>query len=293
MDASALESAISALTSTVSALEKSSEGIEAWLPVCTGIVVIGVAGEIWILCVEHREALAAWRRAAISSPDKPSGRRFIVGLVSAIMVVVGVAGEFGVGIGIARINSSLRDKNAELRGKTEQLVGLLRKEASKANERAANTEKELALLKEPRRLSVKQRRELSSVLSRYAGIRANLSSLEGDDEITDLTSDLQDALGSKGAGWLLTKTPRPPDGVSTSGILVEYSLFNTVPSKPAATLLARTLQHMGLEAVLMESTTNRFPEVFAALHDLSIKHDRDAHVLIVICRKPIKKQTIR
>ncbi len=173
---------------------------------------------------------------------------------------------------------------------TQSRTAEANRDAEYARKQADDAESELAELKKPRRLAAKQMGLLISALSGYAGIRANFSSFGGDDEIADFAADMQSALGPEGARWQLTKTPSPPNGISVSGVLVEYSPFTNIPSKPAASLLADKLRRMGFDTVLELSPLNRSPEVFTGFRDLSIPHDREAHVLIVICRKPIKKK---
>ena len=122
--ASALVNAISALESSIRALETSSEELETlWLPLWTTLVVIGVFAEVWAVIREHDDAKKSWARGIITPPEKPSTFMFWIGLIGAVLVALGVAGELGASFRLASINGQLRGKNSELRVKTEQLIG--------------------------------------------------------------------------------------------------------------------------------------------------------------------------
>ena len=136
-DASALESAISALESAITDLDSSSGIWETLAWVFTVAVVIGVAIDVRVIVLEHRDALNEWSRGIVRPPDRPSHSLFVWGLVGSILVALGVAGELGVGIKIAVRNGELRTKNAELRRKSDQLIALLHVETQEAQKKGS------------------------------------------------------------------------------------------------------------------------------------------------------------
>lgn len=146
-DASALESAISALERNIKALETSSVPLERRLPWFTGIVVIGVAMEIWVILRERRDDMEAWGRGIVRPPERPQITKLLVELASVVLITAGIVGELWIGLSITQINGQLRDKGAELRTKSDLLLGLLTQQTSNANERSSNNEKEAAQLR--------------------------------------------------------------------------------------------------------------------------------------------------
>jgi hypothetical protein len=134
-DSSALVSAISALESSVEALERSSEGLEPWIPRFTWLVVLGVALEIGVVIIDHKEAMNDWRRTLLH-PEKPSSVKLWFEIASVILVTVGIVGELVVGIGISSINGELRAQSRLLRSKSDQLLALVTREAGDAKDSA-------------------------------------------------------------------------------------------------------------------------------------------------------------
>jgi hypothetical protein len=145
-DSSALISAISALESSVEALERSSEGLEPWISRFTWLVAIGVALEIVVVLIDHREDVNEWRRCLLH-PERPSTLKLWLEIASVVLVTVGILGELGVGLGISSINGKLRAQSRLLRSKSDQLLALVTQETSDANVRAAANEREAAQLR--------------------------------------------------------------------------------------------------------------------------------------------------
>ncbi len=131
-DSSALESAISALERAITTLDNSSAFWEGLAPWFTGAVVVGVVAEVVFIVHEHKDNMAAWARGIIRPPDRPSGRWLALEIIATVLIALGVAGELGIGIAIARINGQLRIKNTELRSKSDQLLALVTQEAGNA-----------------------------------------------------------------------------------------------------------------------------------------------------------------
>ena len=149
VDASALENSISALESAISALEAAiraqdnrSVPWEHALPWFTGMVIVGVALEWWIILLDFREERETWALeyfGVTRSAPRPSVGKLAVEIISVALIVLGIFGELGTGLEIASINNSLRaksaelrSKNAELRSKSDQLLALVTQQAGNA-----------------------------------------------------------------------------------------------------------------------------------------------------------------
>jgi hypothetical protein len=132
-DVSALKSAISALESKIAALESASVPWEHRLPWFTGVVALGVAMELWVLWHDRREDMHLWRRGTVCwPPEKPWLTKYIVELVSILLITGGIVAELWAGARITEINGSLRSIGAELRSKSDQLLALVTQEAGDA-----------------------------------------------------------------------------------------------------------------------------------------------------------------
>ena len=114
MDASALASSAEALRSAIKALESRSNSLEPWLYFWVLLVVVGVAVEVILVVLEYREELEDFHRGTIHSPEKPKKVKFGVETLAAILVVSGVAGELVIDIRAGKIQTDLRNKNANL-----------------------------------------------------------------------------------------------------------------------------------------------------------------------------------
>lgn len=133
MNPNDLDSAIAALQKTISILEGTSDSLEFWLKVWTGLVVVGVALEVIIILKEHFDERRAWRRSTIRTPEKPSLLFLVFQLIATGLVTLGVAGELYISVLSGRTNSDLRIKN-------QALVALVDQKAGFANAQAANAE---------------------------------------------------------------------------------------------------------------------------------------------------------
>lgn len=209
---SASERVISALDSEVKTLEISSVPWEHLLPWFTGIVVLGVAMEWWVIWHERGDDMQAWRRGTIRAPDRPSTTKFIVEAVSILFIAGGIVGELGIGLKIASINNALRGKSAELRSKnaelrsdSDQLLALVTQQAGDANRRAAEAnrkseDEQLARVKIEaavafRSLDDQQKRDIGNALTRFGSITAaSMWFANGSAEAELFADDIAEAL---------------------------------------------------------------------------------------------------
>jgi hypothetical protein len=194
-DASASESAISALHAAISALESKINCLEnslsSWdigVVVSSAVVVIGVGLEIFVIRQEWNEKYEDWalghfgiRRDAL----KPSIKDFRWAVAAVLLVTLGIAGEFGIGLEIRGIDSRIRASSAELRSKSDQLLALTTQLAGDAatSARAAHQE-----LDEVQTSLSQAKRDVNSVKSETKeakGELAQLKSLESARHIVD------------------------------------------------------------------------------------------------------------
>ena len=110
-------------------LEARSDALLFWLNFFIALVVLGVVIEVFVVIKEYRHAKAEFLRGIIHSPPRPSRLDLFLNLLGAILVAIGVAGEFGVGLKVSTVESELRNNN-------RKLVGLLNVEAGNANREA-------------------------------------------------------------------------------------------------------------------------------------------------------------
>lgn len=151
--APALQSSLSALERDIAALESQSSGLEPGLGWFTLLVAIGVALEIFVVIHDHRKEVNEWRVCELI-PEGPSLIKLGIEIASILLVIIGVMGEFGVGLKISSINGQLRAKGAELRSKSDQLLALVTQQASDADAGAAEANRQAA---EANRKSEKER----------------------------------------------------------------------------------------------------------------------------------------
>ena len=149
-DASALESAISALVREITTLESRSEFWEKSLPWFTGLVVLGLVADVVVIIWERKEEVATYRRwvyQGFHPAERPSRWNFTLELIASAAILLGVAGELWAGAAIASVNGQLRSKNAELRDKSNQLVALVTQEAGDAAKSAKTAREEADAVK--------------------------------------------------------------------------------------------------------------------------------------------------
>ena len=92
----------SAFKILIANLEGSRSVLDGWLNLWTALVVIGVVAEIGFVIWEYTDDLRAWRSGAITSPARPRRVKFLLELVGASLVALGVAGELVVDARIDR-----------------------------------------------------------------------------------------------------------------------------------------------------------------------------------------------
>jgi hypothetical protein len=78
------------------------------------LVVVGVALELFVLIVEYVHEWKDFKRRVIHSPDKPSIALFILGILAAALVFLGVAGEFSVHTKAGKLEADMRDTSRRL-----------------------------------------------------------------------------------------------------------------------------------------------------------------------------------
>lgn len=85
----------------------------------------------------------------INPAERPSNSRFVLEVVASIAIFLGVAGELWAGAEIAYLNGQLRNKNSDLRSKSDQLLALVTQQAGDAETSAkiANNEAGSAVTK--------------------------------------------------------------------------------------------------------------------------------------------------
>lgn len=286
-DASALQSAISALERDIRTLESSSVPWERTLPWFTAVVAFGVVMELWVIWRERRDEMQAWGRGIVRPPDRPSIKKFIVEIVSVLLITGGIVGELWAGVRITNINGSLRSKGAELRSKSDQLVALLNVEAGnaqqvagKANERAGGLEKGAAQLRKEaedermarfeleasvawRRLTNGQQSEIKANIWLFAGEHAGLWYDAGNAEAVLFATDIEKALLA--ARWEAAPPRFFMGGPIAGGPLptgVTISATSDKRSRNASEALQKVLCSLGFDAILEKNAIkNPSPQV--------------------------------
>lgn len=119
----------SALKQIIDSQEAILRSLHSRLDMFTGMVVIGVVLEVLFVVWEYREEMKDFRRGIIHTPEKPDKRLFILGLVGAGFVALGVAGELWVAVLADRAETKIRAAN-------ETRVALLLQEAGSAKKSA-------------------------------------------------------------------------------------------------------------------------------------------------------------
>ncbi len=300
---SVLERAISALESEVKALEIRSVPWEYSVWVFTFLVVIGVALEFWVIRHDWRDEMEEWALGhfgIIRLPGRPSLLKLRIEIASLVLITLGVAGEFAVGIEITSINgllrgksAELRSKNADLRSKSDQLLALVTQQAGDAilkaglaDERAAKLEKEAAKLRKKaedettariqvearvawRRLTKDQISKLGEQLSPFVGeptsLLFNVSDAEADSFGRDVGAALHAASWGVGDPWPVEEmrggTAFGKAPPADTGVRIR-STKNKI-SHDAADALIKRLIELGFDAFRSEEIpyTQRMVEV--------------------------------
>ena len=256
---SALQSSISALERDIVALERRSSGLEPWLGWFTLVVAIGVALEIFVVIHDHRKEVNEWLLCELI-PEGPSLKKLGIEILSIVLVIVGVMGEFGVGLKISSINGQLRTKSADLRSKSDQLIALLTKETEDENLARVKLEATVAW----RRLSPKQQSIMSDDLKPLVGPRVGVSYLNGEAEGLGFSNDI--AAAFRAAKWSVV-SPREPFtqfGGFGGGVIPLESLTGVNVSDTGNRLgrdAADAIQHE-LCSLGFDTTITRKPQAF-------------------------------
>ena len=145
MDASAAAKAAEILRISIKALEGRSDSLESWLYFWVLLVVVGVAIEVILVILAHREGLEEFHKGTIHSPEKPSRLKFGFELFAATLVVIGVAGELVIDLRVGKIQTELRARNEALGQVLEGVATDALKEAAASAKEAA---RQLAKAKE-------------------------------------------------------------------------------------------------------------------------------------------------
>jgi len=257
--ASDLRGAISSLEKAIAPLEDSSGHWEKSLPWFTGLVVVGLIAEIFALVWERRDGKAAWLHwvaVGINPGERPSNGKFALEVFASIAIFLGVAGELGAGAEIAYLNGQLRNKNSDLRTKSDQLVALISEQSSANAREAAQLRKDAAAIEESvkwRRLSADQQAMLTGKLRQFAQ-PAIIQFNTGDTESNVFAITIASALSA--AHW---KVNQPSGGMflSISGAPVEKIKLNVLtgvrvgsPGNSASSkALVKQLNKLGFDAV--------------------------------------------
>lgn len=143
-----------ALARKLDSLEKSWSGLDSWLDFWTALVVIGVVVEVFVIALEYSHEWKDFKRGTIHTPDKPSFSPFLLGMIGAALVAIGVAGEFRGHIAAGKIETEMRDTTRQLVSLADSKAagaikdaGIANGAAGAANERATKNEKDAAALR--------------------------------------------------------------------------------------------------------------------------------------------------
>lgn len=156
-----------ALSRLLSSLESSRSSLEFRFEVATLFVVIGVVIEVVVVLAEHWQSRAEygedrkiWEHGGVPSPHKPLLRDVLIELVGAVLVTVGVAGEFWYEERIGVTDTCVQQAD-------NARASLLEKEAARADERATTADNELIRLRTPRSVSPAGRARILRELARF------------------------------------------------------------------------------------------------------------------------------
>lgn len=258
-DASALESAISALVCEVTRLESRSEFWERWLPWFTALVVAGLLGDAIVIIWERREEQMArrrWVEHGFHPAEISPTWKFVLELVATAAIFVGVGLELWAGAAVASINGQLRPKNTELRNTGDELVALLHHEVE--DERLARVKIEASVAW--RHLTKQQKTDIGEDLRKtYKPELISMWFLHGDAEGANFAADIANAL--KNAKMLvfppLGAAPSPPSPNNVqpgqsfrpwpTGVRVEFREYKQ-DAKSVSEAIAKELNDRGFNA---------------------------------------------
>jgi hypothetical protein len=230
---------LSALESAIKILERRSASLEPWLDICVACVVTGVALEVWFVIWEYKDGLRDFRRESIRSPDRPSTGKLIFELLGAVLVAIGVAGEFWVDWKAGNIRVELQAKNGEVRRIFAGQITEATVQLDDARSKLKEAQDEIGRLI-PWNLDAAESERITMSLSRFSKTTFSLSV---DPTANNFWETIQVILQS--AKWQQGWSPyhpykpnaAPPTGiVSRVGIVVEYPPGLAIGGQPPATL---------------------------------------------------------
>jgi hypothetical protein len=175
------------------ALERSSEGLEPWIPRFTWLVAIGVVLEIVVVLIDHKGDMNEWRRSLLH-PERPSTFKLWLEIASVVLVTVGILGELGVGLQISSTNGQLRAQGRLLRSKNDQLLALVTQQAGDAKDSSLSAQ---ASANAASLVSDKAKKEADGVAKQANELSRQVSNAETqlkvvDDERAKLAKSLKD-----------------------------------------------------------------------------------------------------
>jgi hypothetical protein len=217
--------------------------------------------ELWVIWDEHSEGIETWAETffGIQRTLRPPTGRLVVEYLSVVLVAGGIIGELGISIKIASVNSQLRSvdtqlrsKNAELRTASDQLIGLLHKEAE--DEALARAELEAEFVKqEPRFTLLRWRRPyLVSKVKRFPRQRFTTltEAVPTDTEVTRAASELTVML-EYDAGWVnnIPHASWNPGNMFDTGLVVRILPNAAAETRRAASALFKALNEVLVSGV--------------------------------------------
>lgn len=180
--------------------------LDPLLRIFASIVFIGVAVEVGWVVRDWLHDLRDFERGTIHPPNRPEGSDLFWGLFGSVLVTAGILGELLVGIEAGKVEAEMRDT-------TGKLVALVNEKAGKANERAAELERESLLLQKQLiaqgsrsvLLWGRRRKDLVEKLKPFAGQKAEIRHCRIsftqnfiDNEAMSLVMALQSVLSNEG-----------------------------------------------------------------------------------------------
>jgi len=115
----------SALKTLLDSLEISRSSLDHWLNFWTFLVVVGVVLEVAFVVWEYLEALGEFKRGEMHPPERPKRTKFVLELLGAAFVAIGVAGEL-------YVEAKAGDVETQIRRANDSRVALLSKETGDA-----------------------------------------------------------------------------------------------------------------------------------------------------------------
>ena len=131
------------LQSLINSLETLRTSQDHWLFFWTALVVIGVALELAVVIYGFRHEWYEWRLGMVLSPAKPSWTLFLLELLGALFVAVGVAGELSIEARTGRTEAQIKVASDNRATLLQQEAGSAKSSAIQAAQ-AAKSAKETA-----------------------------------------------------------------------------------------------------------------------------------------------------